>query len=166
MKILPSIILSAMVLLAACHSGKNKTRGEPSAETGKETVAFKKIENLRYGFTAQIPRDWEVTEPSDNGDGFILKVPDKKDGGADIRIYGSYEPLTKEENEKDTLEIFSFSDGREGQALNDGHNFVVQRILGESRFVVFSVKENSPGWINKHQKLLMQIAESISPVNE
>ncbi|HYW94185.1 MAG TPA: hypothetical protein VE870_01210 [Bacteroidales bacterium] len=163
MKILLPIILLAMLLPAGCHSGETGKKKDTVGEA--ETVrSFRKIENLRFGFTAKIPADWDATDKSDNGDGFVINLPSGQEGDADIRMYGSYEPLSSAEIDKDTLEIFGFADGMEGQALKDGGTLVVQRILGKNRFVVFSVKERQQGWIDANQKLLMTIAESMTPV--
>ena len=165
MKALLLFILFSLFLLTGCHSGNHRDKGHlPVAnETPRK---YKKIENLRFGFKAMIPDDWIVTDPGDNGDGFVLRLPGIDAVPADIRIYGSFEPLNKGDAVKDTRQVFRFSDGAQGQALTGINDFMVQRNLGENKFVVFSVESGKAGWIGRNQKLLVKIAESISPLTE
>ncbi len=165
MKYLFMMIPLSLLILAGCHSGGEGKKGNGKNPQKGASVDFKKIENLRYGFAFRIPASWQALDLSDNGDGFVLKTPGASSVHTDIRIYGSYEPFSGEELSKDTLELFSFTDGKEGRALKDGNNFLVQRMLGEDRFVIFSVRVSSPQWINDHHRLLMEISESIVPLH-
>ena len=159
------LILFSAFVLGGCRSNthKNEAKTPEKSETPRE---YKKIENLRFGFVARIPVDWEATDTSDNGDGFVIGLPGTTSGPVDIRLYGTYELMNMGEVGKDTLELFSFSDGTQGKAFKDPHRFVVQRLLGENKYAIFSVKSRNSRWIHDHQKILMTIAESITPVKE
>jgi hypothetical protein len=162
-----SIILfaAACITIYGCHSREKKS-SESVAVEKLSALKFRKVENLRYGFEARVPAGWETNDPSDNGDGFILKLPGGHSGEADIRIYGSYLAATESDIAKDTMEIFRYDDGTQGYALRDGGNFLVERALGEDRFVILSVEEKLNGWIDANMKILMKIAESLGPVGE
>ena len=159
------LILLSLIILTGCHR-KKAGHSEIDRERTEADVEFKKIENLRFGFLAEIPAGWTALDASDNGDGYIFRLPGPDSGGVDIRMYGSYEEVDLSTMGKDTVEIFRFSDGQEGRALKDNNRFIVQRMLGGDRFVVFTVESTKAGWIGSHRKILMKIARSMVPVKQ
>ncbi len=166
MKAFQYLLLVTILVSGGCHGKKRHSNTAPASPEEESRLKFKKIENLRFGFKAMIPADWSVADPSDNGDGFLINAGGIPADLADIRIYGSYEPLATGAISKDSIEIFSFADGEEGQAFLEGGSFTVQRLLGDDRFVIFNAKEKSRGWTESHRKILMKIAASIVPVGE
>ncbi len=157
------IILMSLIIFTGCHR-KKAGHSENDREGTEADVGLKKIENLRFGFLAEIPAGWTALDASDNGDGYIFRLPGTDSGVVDIRMYGSYDEMDLSAMGKDTVEIFHFSDGQEGRALKDNNRLVVQRMLGSDRFVVFTVESTKAGWIGSHRKILMNIARSIVPV--
>lgn len=119
------------------------------------------ITNERFAFTFSVPPQYQVTDRSNNGDGYFITTGD---AGTDLRIYGENigdNPLAAELalSACEQTEKFRFANGYPGILCLQGGDKYYYYDTPTTR-VTFYV-HGSDAWISRNAATIQSIAESI-----
>lgn len=130
-----------------------------------DSSGWKRAFNERFGFSFDIPPQWEAVEKSNNGDGYFIETGNRS---TDLRVYGediSGNPLTvqMEMQSCDKTEKFSYANGYPGMRCEEDSDVYYYYDTPKSR-VAFYVHAPRT-WQARNAETLQRIAKSLR-VNE